>query len=364
MVTTSIRVFRSFSYHTFRIIHIGCSLSIPALIWFHHPMEENFARLQSIVAFSVCLTTYVHRYLLLGYRNFSFSRSWTTAMLSSEDNILQIDIKVPRPWRVEPGQYVYLTVVRDGFRSLSNRHPFVISRSEVKSCNFTLRIEARSGLTRRLLSKSHPEMSALIEGPYGHGYNLRGFGTVMLLASDVGIVSCLSYLDKIIQDYRESRTMTRDLLLVWRVRDTNLVTLVREKMQEMLERDKDTHGSYNNDRAHEEKGDRLLGWQSTSDRPGLRPSPAGANVKVYCAFYTAYANQSQVLDIYIYVDKKIARFQNRELPQQRRGGRLATIHGRPNIKQIINDTMSSRSGRIAIYGKHKNISIEQVADSI
>ncbi|CAN9290163.1 unnamed protein product [Alternaria alternata] len=208
--------------------------------------------------------------------------------VESVHNSLQVKVKLPRPWKVRPGQYVYLTMMRPGFFSILQRHPFMVAGSEAQDHDFQLRIQPRAGFTSRLWTRTlggTREFSAFVEGPYGHGFDLQNFGTVVLFASGIGIVGHLAYIQKLVLDYRQSKTKTRDLLVVWHVDNKYQLDLVWEVMNNVLRRDdlpatamrRDARAPYGSG-----KMDRHLGSSSssTSESPGLRPAPHGENASV------------------------------------------------------------------------------------
>ena len=232
--------------------------------------------------------TYAHRNILLVYRNLSMSKPSTRIQVESVHNSLQVKVRLPRPWKVRPGQYVYLTMMRPGFFSILQRHPFMVAGSEAQDHDFQLRIQPRAGFTSRLLTRTlggTREFSAFVEGPYGHGFDLQNFGTVVLFASGIGIVGHLAYIQKLVLDYRQSKTKTRDLLVVWHVDNKYQLDLVWEVMNNVLRRDdlpatamrRDARAPYGSG-----KMDRHLGSSSssTSESPGLRPAPHGENASV------------------------------------------------------------------------------------
>jgi hypothetical protein len=154
----------------------------------------------------------------------------------------------------------------------------MVASSELEGYDFALRIQPEAGFTRRLLgicprNRNNIKTSAFIEGPYGGGFDLRDYGTVVLLASGIGIVGQLPYIQELVQDYRCSKTKTRDLLLVWLVEEETQRDLVSEILDKMLRRDDLPAGQ-----ERYRKSDRPLGDSDTRARPGERPKPHGENV--------------------------------------------------------------------------------------
>jgi hypothetical protein len=245
-------------------------------------------RPQVIVGTCIWAATYAHRNILLVYRNFSVSKPSTRIQVESVHNSLQVKVRLPRPWKVRPGQYVYLTMMRPRFFSILQRHPFMVAGSEAQDHDFQLCIQPRVDFTSRLLTRTlggTREFSAFVEGPYGHGFDLQNFGTVVLFASGIGIVGHLGYIQKLVLDYRQSKTKTRDLLVVWHVDNKYQLDLVWEVMNNVLRRDdlpatamrRDARAPYGSG-----KMDRYLGSSSrnTSESPGLRPAPHRENASV------------------------------------------------------------------------------------
>jgi predicted ferric reductase len=286
MSVASLPAFRCRLYEIFRIIHFGCSTSICILLWLHVPKENKIGRVQVIMGTCMWVATYIHRNGLLVYRNFSVSKPSTSILVENVHNSLQVKVKLPRPWKVKPGQYVYLTMMRPGFFSILQRHPFMVADKESEDHDFQLRIQPRAGFTNRLLARTlggTTELRAFIEGPYGHGFDLRDFGTVVLFASGIGIIGHLAYVQKLVRDYRQAKTKTRDLLLVWHVDNKYQLDLVWEVMNNILRKDdlpaaamrQDTLALYGSG-----KMDRYLSGSSNNESPGIRPAPHGENASV------------------------------------------------------------------------------------
>ncbi|KAF5844351.1 hypothetical protein GGP41_004541 [Bipolaris sorokiniana] len=241
---------------------------------------------------------------------------------------------------------------RPGFFSILQRHPFMVTDSESDDHDFQLRIQPRAGFTSRLLTQTlyrTRELSAFIEGPYGQGFDLRDFGTVVLFASGIGIVGHLAYVQKLIRDHQQSRTKTRDLLLIWHVDDKYQLDLVWEVMNIILRKDDLPSTATHKDTgitSRSGKKDRSLGGSTTGENPGVRPAPHGDN-----ASFLANANASKIIDVYIYGDYEISNEAGNAVSYKRTGSRIAELKGKPDVRQIISDVLETRNGRLAICGK-------------
>ncbi|KAL6152702.1 hypothetical protein ACJQWK_11398 [Exserohilum turcicum] len=334
----SLPVVRRRAYEIFRIVHLGCSTSICILLWLHASKINTTGRVQIIIGTCMWGATWIHRSALLVYRNFSVSQPHTSIIVENIHNSLQVKVKLPRPWTIKPGQYVYLTTLRPGFFSIFQRHPFMVIRSESENYNFQLYIQPQMGFTNRLLAQTlggTTELSALVEGPYGNGFDLRDFGTVVLFASGIGIAGHLAYVQSLIYDYRKLKTKTRDLLLVWQVDNKYQLDLVWGVMNNILRRDDLPIATNLHDMRNQwesGKRGRGLGSNVTNESPGVRPIPHGENI----------------IDVYIYGNYKILDEAGHAVPCKRAGSRIAEMEGQPDVQQIISDVLRTGVGRLAI----------------
>lgn len=304
------------------------------------------ARIQVILSASVWVATQVHRNLLFIYRNFSITKPRTSVSIRKIHDSVSVEIVLPRPWKVKPGQYAYLTMLNPGFFSIFQRHPFMVASSKNEG-SIEMRIQPRAGFTRRLFEGSKHKGNAFVEGPYGSGFDLKEFGTVVLFASSIGIAGLIPYIQSIVRDYKRSRIKTRDLLLIWHVENKDQRDLVGEVMDDLLIEDKPLESMLGNGNL---KTKRSLGTSSVPDRPGVRPAPHGENVGIgpFAGAMYAKLNEIQIMDVYLYGGYELLGEEGPSIRQKRQGSRIAEIRGKPDIQQIIRDALDTSRGKIAI----------------
>ena len=346
MCITAVPWFRNRLYEMFRIVHFGCFTLIPVSLWFHAATASKMARIQAIIGASVWIATQVHRNLLFIYRNFSITKPRTSVSIHKIYDSVGVEIVLPRPWIVKPGQYAYLTMLNPGFFSIFQRHPFMVASSKNEG-SIEMRIQPRAGFTRRLFEGRKHKRSAFVEGPYGSGLDLEEFGTVVLFASSIGIAGLIPYIQSIVRDYKRSRIKTRDLLLIWHVENKDQRDLVGEVMDGLLREDKPLESMQGDENL---KTKRSLGTSRVPDRPGVRPAPHGENVGKgpFASAMYAKLNEIQIIDVYIYGGYELLGEEGPLVRQKRQGSRIAEIRGRPDIPQIIRDTLDTSRGKIAI----------------
>lgn len=173
-------------------------------------------------------------WLAFAFRNLVLGRSLATAVatrLSSTDasdhslldplTVLRVDVTVPRPWHVRPGQSIFLSIPSLGLFKGVRGHPFMISwwKRDENGLRLSLLVQSRGGFTAALGRRSHTVLRALIDGPYGAPHEFGEYGTVVMIASGIGIAGHLPYIKDLIRGYNGCEVRTRRILLVWQVED-------------------------------------------------------------------------------------------------------------------------------------------------
>jgi NAD(P)H-flavin reductase len=60
-------------------------------------------------------------------------------------------------------------------------------------------------------------MLAAVEGPYGKQLHLDDYGTVLLMATGIGISSQLPYVSQLLEGYHNCEVRTKKIALYWQV---------------------------------------------------------------------------------------------------------------------------------------------------
>jgi predicted ferric reductase len=206
---------------------------VQVAIWRHVPLEKR-ARvfLQIGVSLSAAVTT-VH-WFLFAFRNVVVGKPFGTAVvrrLSNEDpsnpsltdpsTILQVDIAVPRAWKVRAGQYIFLSIPKFGiFRGLRG-HPFMISwwNRDQNGLTISLLVKSRMGFTAELDRNANKPLRAYIDGPYGARHDFSEYGTVIMFATGIGIAGHLLYIKDLITGYNSCLVKTKRILVIWQIQE-------------------------------------------------------------------------------------------------------------------------------------------------
>jgi NAD(P)H-flavin reductase len=208
-------------------------------IWFHLWYAPYFPRLVIYVFSAIFLSMLVVHSLHILYRNKAMGRDLCRAYIACTGDAIKIRLVLSRHVKVEAGQYVGLCIPAAGLCAFQQSHPFtVVSWSEGKQKHLDFLLQSRNGITRSLfkLGKANRELRsedeagnymvirnlqphlAWFSGPYGPIVSVANYETILMIASDFGIVSQLPYLIKLIYGYKNRKTHNRRIHLVWHLK--------------------------------------------------------------------------------------------------------------------------------------------------
>ncbi|KFY92686.1 hypothetical protein V500_04068, partial [Pseudogymnoascus sp. VKM F-4518 (FW-2643)] len=164
-------------------------------IWRHLPTKTPAAKFLKVGICQWAIMSAVH-WGLFARRNFVFGRPFATAVVTPLSNkseayptqVLQVDITVPRPWRVWAGQHVFLSIPGLGIFTGLRGHPFVIAWWDRDRSGLTISIlvTSKNGFTRELSRNANKTFRAFIDGPFGIPHDFGAYGTVIMIATGIG----------------------------------------------------------------------------------------------------------------------------------------------------------------------------------
>ncbi|AEO65058.1 uncharacterized protein THITE_2111628 [Thermothielavioides terrestris NRRL 8126] len=250
-------------YETFLNTHIILALISFICTWVHCTSAAVPGGLPQTPWILAILTLWLAeraaRMIRLAYANWS-SRGFTEAIVEPmPGEACRVTMHLPRFVDVKPGQHAYL---RFGGLRCWESHPFSIAwfehsygsepvlpiteKEDIEPArkpvgtSVTFIIGAHTGFTRRLHNASRQSqgravsMRAAFEGPYAGHHSMDSYGHVVLIAGATGITHQISYLRHLIDGYNAGTSATRRLMLVWIVRDYEVLEWVRPWMDKIL----------------------------------------------------------------------------------------------------------------------------------
>lgn len=229
----SVGFVRQAIYEWFLNVHTLLSAVVVVAAWRHVP-SKTAAGLFVRVGMGVwAVATGIH-WLVFAFRNLALGRSLATAVATKLSNTdpsdhalvgpltaLRVDVTVPRPWRVKAGQSIFLSIPSLGLFTGVRGHPFMISwwERDEKGLRLSLLVQSRGGFTTALSRRSDKVLRAFIDGPYRTPHDFGEYGTVVMIASGIGIAGHMPYIKDLIRGYNSCEVQTRRILLVWQIED-------------------------------------------------------------------------------------------------------------------------------------------------
>ncbi|KAJ5982690.1 hypothetical protein N7451_012790 [Penicillium sp. IBT 35674x] len=220
--------------------------------WRHLPMHDTSTKLYIYIATGLLgLNTCLESVFIL-YRNGPFSghgapRALVSfAVIESEEEpanvtAAQVQVILPRPVHVEPGQYINLWMPSVNLGSWMQTHPFTItSWSKRRQDTLKLLVQPRHGFSGDLVRhgslgvKTSISFLALFSGPHGITENTDHYETALLVTSGFGIAASIPYLKKMIHGYNTCTSDVRRLHLVWQIETIEMVMAAEELLDDLL----------------------------------------------------------------------------------------------------------------------------------
>jgi NAD(P)H-flavin reductase len=159
-------------------------------------------------------------------------------------NAVHIRVLLPRPVKVEAGQYINLWIPSVSLRSWMQTHPFTVtSWSRGKQDTMELLVEPRTGFTADILrhapdaAGSSLSFLAFFTGPHGVSEKASDYESILVLTSGSGIAVAIPYLKKMIYGYNTCTSQVRRLHLVWQVESVDKMTPALSLINKLLKDD-------------------------------------------------------------------------------------------------------------------------------
>ncbi|KAJ5640294.1 uncharacterized protein N7484_008156 [Penicillium longicatenatum] len=247
--------FRGWSYEFFLRGHQLLSVTFVYGTWRHLSKHGGSAKLYIYIAVGILGLTTCLEFVMLLYRNGLFSGSGAPRALVSftvsesetgraDVTAAQIQLILPRPIQVEPGQYINLWIPSVSIGSWMQTHPFTVtSWSRRRQDTLKLLVQPRHGFSGNLVRhgslgvKTSISFLALFTGPHGITENTDHYETVLLVTSGFGIAASIPYLKKMIHGYNTCISHVRRLHLVWQIETIETVMAAEELLNDLLDDD-------------------------------------------------------------------------------------------------------------------------------
>ena len=206
-------------YELFLKTHLIFALALAVVLWLHVDLTKTRTAICLGIASALWLVQYVTWLVRLIYRN-PTPRSEDVHFTSfparySSSQVMDVTITLKRPWKVAPGQYIYLTHPSISLHQASflQAHPYIIAWEE--DTTITVLIQRDKGFTEALFTSPSLASSIIVDGPYGHSQPLDEYDKVLFIASGIGIAAHLLQIKHLLDAHNNKSARVRRVTLVW-----------------------------------------------------------------------------------------------------------------------------------------------------
>ncbi|KAI9888416.1 MAG: hypothetical protein M1814_000478 [Vezdaea aestivalis] len=326
---TSLIFIRGVMYELFLRSHFVLSVTIVVALWRHIKTKRISSKIYLWIGVSVWTLNSIVHWAMFIFRNFVFGHPIARAQISQLVDAIQIDLIVPRPWKIHAGQYIFLTIPGVGTWSALQSHPFMITwwNEDPRESKICLLVKPQRGFTSKLARNTDYPMRAFLDGPYGLRHKFGDFGTVLMFASGIGVAGQLPHVKELIAGYNNFEVRTRRIALFWQIDRECHASWVQQWMNELLEKDTDY----------------------------VRRPP--------CA--VSYPNRFQILQISLFI---LGRFRSEEthfgdVKKYGNHDRIEKIYSGMNVETRLDQEFERRRGRIMISTCANPYLTDRVRDS-
>ncbi|KAK5080473.1 hypothetical protein LTR05_008583 [Lithohypha guttulata] len=235
LLLSGFRPLRRRFYEAFLRAHQVLAGLILCMVWMHiRDTTNKRAQYTAIVTAGVFGSLGLGQIVWILLSNKLFARGFPRARTVAIANVLHMTVESPIKLKVHPGQYINLCLPGVSISSFLQSHPFIVVSA--RHCDdktvLELVIEAKRGWTSRLLAQPDYAPHALdgetaprqqsfrciFSGPHGPRHVLDDYGVVVLVASGLGAVGLLPYLEYLLQGHSNSTVKAGRIHLVWQLR--------------------------------------------------------------------------------------------------------------------------------------------------
>ncbi|KAI9717974.1 MAG: hypothetical protein M1828_007010 [Chrysothrix sp. TS-e1954] len=247
----SLLLIRRRLYELFLKLHLLGAIGLLAMLWAHIELRRGLAAACLLTSSLLWALQTLWWLAYLIYQNSGSGRSVLSIVGFDEEyterqHAVQVWISLKHPWKVLPGQYIYLTIPRYARQDfgLPQAHPYLILWDEdednaVGGCRkIVLLIASARGFSNNIRFGRQGGSTVLLDGPYGHSHDFTSYDTVFFMASGVGIAAHLLHMRRLLRAYYDRTCRIRRISLVWLVEEHGQEQWAIGILRQMLETDK------------------------------------------------------------------------------------------------------------------------------
>ncbi|KAG7404350.1 Ferric/cupric reductase transmembrane component 2 [Fusarium oxysporum f. sp. rapae] len=188
-------------------------------MWRHIPTDTHFARIFLYVIAGIFLGSLIWQAGETVYTNGWWFQSVSLSQNGSYDYI-QVRMTLRKPVKVEPGQYINLWIPLGPLSGVQS-HPFTVANWSTRAqTELKVFVGVNRGLTSKLqdaVKRGLKSNIGLYMGPYGSTIDMKGYETILLVATGLGVVAVAPYLQWLVHAIRAREICSAPVHLIWHI---------------------------------------------------------------------------------------------------------------------------------------------------
>lgn len=188
-------------------------------MWRHIPTDSQFSLIFLYVVAGIFLASLTWQVGETVYTNGWWFQSVSLSQNGSYDYI-QVRMTLRKPVKVEPGQYINLWIPLGPLSGLQS-HPFTVANWSIRAqTELKVFVEVNRGLTSKLrdaVKRGLKSNIGLYMGPYGATIAMKGYETILLVATGLGVVAVAPYLQGLVHATRAHEIRSAPVHLIWHI---------------------------------------------------------------------------------------------------------------------------------------------------
>ena len=209
------------SYEIYSRVHQALGLFVAIDLWSLLFPESRLNKICAVTGIGILSVTAFLDLVMFFYQN-NILKGLPKVQLQRVSDGTKAYITVRKRMRIKAGQYISICIPSTGLSTILQWHPFIVvdAQRAGEETKLTLLIQSRRGFTNKLLRDgvSRRTRTALIIGPYGLHVPIDEYTSVLMVASGLGILSHLPYLQYLVSGKGFGRS-TR-VTLLWQLKHT------------------------------------------------------------------------------------------------------------------------------------------------
>ncbi|KAG8665062.1 uncharacterized protein FPOAC1_013040 [Fusarium poae] len=219
-VLIPIRTFPSWiPYEMLLSVHYLAAGWLGFAMWRHIPTDTNFSRIFLYVISGIFVGSLTWQVGETVYTNGWWFQSVSLGQNGSYDYI-QVRMALRKPVKVEPGQYINLWIPLGPLSGVQS-HPFTVANwSTHAQTELKVFVDVNRGLTSKLrdaVKRGLKSNIGLYMGPYGSTTDMKGYETILLVATGLGVVAVAPYLQWLVHAIRARGICSAPIHLIWHI---------------------------------------------------------------------------------------------------------------------------------------------------